>query len=214
MPYIYKITNIINKKLYIGKTNRTIKERFNEHCRDYLNRDLEKRPLYAAMKKYGVENFIIEEIEKCSIDEVEEREKYWIEYYGSFKNGYNAILGGDGKAYIDRELVIKTYNELQEIQLVAKKMNIDPKTVHNILQENNIYIRTTSEINKTKYGIAVGMYDKQGNFLQSFSSYSEAGQWIIDNGLTNCKLHTIRTHISEVCNQKRKSASGFIWKKI
>lgn len=68
-------------------------------------------------------------------------------------------------------------------------------------------------MNKEKYGVIVFMYNKQGEFLKSFASYNEAGQWLIDNQLSNCKLSTIRTHISEVCNGKRKSAAGFIWKK-
>lgn len=213
MSYIYKITNQINGKLYIGKTNRTIQERFKEHCRDYLKRGNEKRPLYSAMKKYGIRNFSIELIEECALNEAETREKYWIEFYGSFKYGYNATLGGDGKAYIDRDLVIKTYQELQTIKSVAKQMNIDETTIRNILRDNNIIIRQTPEVNKDKYGITVGMYDKEGKFLRMFASYSEAGQWLIDNNLTGCKLGTIRTHISEVCNGKRKSAAKFVWKK-
>ena len=68
MSYIYKITNQINGKLYIGKTNRTIQERFKEHCRDYLKRGNEKRPLYSAMKKYGIRNFSIESIEECALN--------------------------------------------------------------------------------------------------------------------------------------------------
>lgn len=214
MSYIYKITNQINGKLYIGKTNRTIQERFKEHCRDYLKRENEKRPLYSAMKKYGVHNFFIELIEECALNEAEIREKYWIEFYGSFKYGYNATLGGDGKAYIDRDLVIKAYKELQTIKSVATQMNIDETTIRNILKDNNIFIRQTPEINKDKYGITVGMYSKEGKFLRVFTSYSEAGQWLIDNGLTGCKLGTIRTHISEVCNGKRKSAAKFVWKKF
>lgn len=213
MSYIYKITNQINGKLYIGKTNRTIQERFKEHCRDYLKRENEKRPLYSAMKKYGIRNFSIELIEECALNEAETREKYWIEFYGSFKYGYNATLGGDGKAYIDRDLVIKTYQELQTIKSVAKQMSIDEKTIRDILRDNNIIIRQTPEVNKDKYGITVGMYDKEGKFLRMFASYNEAGQWLIDNNLTGCKLGTIRTHISEVCNGKRKSAAKFVWKK-
>lgn len=54
MAYIYKITNKVNNKCYIGKTLKTIEERWIEHCRDYLRRDEEKRPLYSAMKKYGI----------------------------------------------------------------------------------------------------------------------------------------------------------------
>lgn len=214
MSYIYKITNLINGKIYIGKTNRTIQERFREHCKDYLSREKEKRPLYAAMQKYGIHNFIVEQIEECTVDIVEEREKYWIEYYGSFKNGYNATRGGDGKAYINRDLVIKNYEQLKQINLVAEIMSIDPSTVHNILLENNIPIRSGPEVLKDVYGISVGMYDKNNNFLRSFNSYTEAAQWMIVHQLTGSKEHTARTHISEVCNGKRKSAMGFIWKKI
>ena len=63
MPYIYKITNNINGKVYIGKTNYTIEKRWKEHCHDYKKLSFQKRPLYRAMAKYGPENFSIEEIE-------------------------------------------------------------------------------------------------------------------------------------------------------
>ena len=132
MPYIYKIINNVNQKIYIGKTTRTIEERFKEHCKDYKKRDLEKRPLYRAMKKYGIENFSIELVEET--DNPEEREKYWIEYYGSFKNGYNATIGGDGKPYIDYDLVAATYKELKIQKAVAKKLNISEDTVSRVLR--------------------------------------------------------------------------------
>ena len=49
MAYIYKITNDINDKIYIGKTNQTIKERWRQHCADSKDRILyEKRPLYSG----------------------------------------------------------------------------------------------------------------------------------------------------------------------
>ena len=53
--------------------------------------------LYQSIRKYGLDNFIfeiIEELEDYSI--AAEREKYWIQYYNSYKNGYNESLGGDG----------------------------------------------------------------------------------------------------------------------
>ena len=104
LGYIYKIKNDINNKVYIGKTTKaTIKERFEEHLNDYKKRQEEHRPLYTAMKKYGTEHFYIEEIEKVDICKLEEREKYWINYYNSYKNGYNATLGGDGKILYDYE---------------------------------------------------------------------------------------------------------------
>ena len=67
MAYIYKISNDINNKVYIGKTNQTIKERWHQHCSDSKDRVLyEKRPLYSAMNKYGIEHFKIEEIERLA----------------------------------------------------------------------------------------------------------------------------------------------------
>ena len=57
------------------------------------------------MNKYGIENFIIEEIEEVDVKELSIREIYWIEYYNSYKNGYNATLGGDGKILYDYDLI-------------------------------------------------------------------------------------------------------------
>ena len=76
MPYIYKITNKINDKIYVGKTLDTIENRWREHKNDYQKRRNEKRPLYSAMRKYGIDNFFIEKIEECSIDEINSREIY------------------------------------------------------------------------------------------------------------------------------------------
>ena len=105
MPYIYQIVNDINDKVYVGKTNFSLEKRFKEHCKDAFNRKYEKRPLYSAMRKYGVEHFHIELLEET--DNPEEREKYWIEQKHSYENGYNATKGGDGKSYLDYDLIEK-----------------------------------------------------------------------------------------------------------
>lgn len=76
MAYIYKITNTINNKLYIGKTINTIEKRFAEHIKQSKIPQAKKRPLYNAINKYGIENFTIEIVEECDIKEVNEREKY------------------------------------------------------------------------------------------------------------------------------------------
>lgn len=213
MPYIYKITNQINRKAYIGKTMKTIEERWQEHCHDYARARCEKRPLYAAMKKYGIENFTIEQIEECSDKALNERECFWIEYYGTFKNGYNATLGGDGRAYIDYDLVVINYNQLQNAEAVAKLMGISRDSVINILHARKIPIKSGYEIAREQNGKIVQMHNKQtGDFIQSFATTTDAAKWLIENKLTNCKLTTIRYHITEVCTGKRKSAAGFIWK--
>ena len=60
MAYIYCITNQINGKQYVGKTTQSITKRFKEHCQDYKRERNDKRPLYKAFNKYGIENFIVE----------------------------------------------------------------------------------------------------------------------------------------------------------
>lgn len=98
MQGIYKITNLINNKIYIGKTNDS-NRRWKDHKRlafTVNNREYEKT-LYKAMRKYGLENFqfdMIEELFDYSI--AGEREKYWIKYYDSWQNGYNENQGGEG----------------------------------------------------------------------------------------------------------------------
>ena len=211
MAYIYKITNDLNQKIYIGKTERTIEERFKEHCKDYTRRECENRPLYRAMKKYGVEHFHIELLEET--DKPEEREIYWIEKLGSFgHSGYNATLGGDGKKYIDYDLVIATYKEVQEIQKTAELLNISVDSVSNILHQAKVDILTTQQILINKYGKITNMYDLDGNFLRSFASTNEAARYMVENDLTGCKHTTIKQHITEVCTGRRKTAAKFKWK--
>lgn len=210
MAYIYQITNDINNKIYIGKTELSIDKRFHKHCEDAFRDRNKKRPLYDAMQKYGIEHFHVELIEET--DNPEEREIYWIEQKQSFRNGYNATRGGDGRKYIDYDLVIATYNELQCVKDTADKLNISIDSVELILKQNNIKIISSQELNRLRYGKIVNMYDLDNNYLRSFSSLAEAGQYLIDNNLTNCKCSTIRCHISEVCRGKRKTAAKFRWK--
>lgn len=210
MAYIYQITNDINGKIYIGKTEFSIEKRFKEHCQDAFRDRNEKRPLYAAMRKYGVEHFHIELIEET--DNPEEREVFWIENKRSFKNGYNATIGGDGKKYIDYDLVISTYKEIKSIVDTAKALNISADSVSNILRQNNISIISSSKVNLNKYGKVTNMYSLEGEFLKSFSSTNEAAQYMIDNNLTNCKKTTIKQHITEVCTGRRNTAAKYKWK--
>ena len=77
MMGIYKITNLINKKCYIGQSVH-IERRFREHCNSNTN-----SYIHRAIQKYGKENFTFEVIEECSLNQLDEREKYWILFYNS-----------------------------------------------------------------------------------------------------------------------------------
>lgn len=208
MAYIYKIINDINDKIYVGKTHLTLDERWKQHCQDYKKSSC-SRPLYNAMKKYGIEHFHIEEIERC--ENPEEREIYQIETLNTFKNGYNATLGGDGRPYIDYNLVVATYKEINNQNEVARRLNISPDSVFKILREKEIKTKSGAEVNQEKYGKMVNMFDLNGNYLRTFVSLNEAAYYMVENNLTGCKISTIRQHISEVCQKKRKTAAKFIW---
>lgn len=93
---IYKITNLINNKIYIGKTTKSIANRFRSHLKNAKNKI--NRYLYDAMNKYGYENFTIEEIETVKDAIGNDREIYWIAFYKSNEKefGYNMTIGGDG----------------------------------------------------------------------------------------------------------------------
>lgn len=202
MAYIYKITNDINGKIYIGKTEFSIIKRLNEHIHDAFRERNEKRPLYAAMRKYGAEHFHIELIEET--DNPNEREIYWIEQYGSFKKGYNATRGGDGKKYLDYELIIKTYNEVKNQAEVARLLNISVDSVHNILVNNNINLISSAEVSAKAFGKPVAQLDKNTlKVIKIFPSVIAA-----ENELG------IQRHIAAVCNGKRKTAGGYSWKYI
>lgn len=99
--YIYKIINDNNDKVYVGKTTRNINRRFKEHinCVKLYENGLYKHQtkLYKAMSKYGVDNFHVEIIDYASSkDELNEKEKLWIEKLDTIENGYNISKGGDG----------------------------------------------------------------------------------------------------------------------
>ena len=113
--YIYKITNLINNKCYIGQTTKSIEERWNRHKRDAFNKEKYnyEYPLYRAFRKYGIENFSFEIIEECETSELNEKEIYWINYYNSAKSkGYNQSLGGKGNKTLNlnEQEVINKYN--------------------------------------------------------------------------------------------------------
>ena len=94
---IYKITNKINNKIYIGKSI-NIEQRWKEHIRHSKNTFSRKKPpIHRAINKYGKENFYYEILEVCNIDELVEKEIFYIKKFDSTnkKIGYNLTPGGD-----------------------------------------------------------------------------------------------------------------------
>lgn len=97
---IYKYQNKINNKIYIGQSVR-IEARYKEHLlrgqrldEENLTDRQKEKDIDFNIQKYGIENFSFEIIEICQIKDLDEREKYWISYYNSYKEGYNQTPGG------------------------------------------------------------------------------------------------------------------------
>lgn len=94
---IYKIQNQINNKIYIGQSS-NIEKRWNAHLLTINNPNKQSYnyPLYLAIRKYGLENFNFSIIELCELSELDDKEKYWINYYKSnYRDfGYNQTIGG------------------------------------------------------------------------------------------------------------------------
>ena len=137
MGYIYCITNLVNGKQYVGKTTYSVTKRFKEHCKDSSKRRNEKRPLYDAMNKYGIENFVVEQLCECDNEELSSYEIQYIEKLNTYHTGYNVTKGGDGKILFDYNEIISLYKTGISMVEVAAKIGCSEDFVENQLKCNN-----------------------------------------------------------------------------
>ena len=199
MNKIYIIKNNINSKVYIGKTQYSIEQRFKEHCNDYLKREEENRPLYDAMKKYGVENFYIELIEdNISDQEINEKEIFYIKQYNSYigfenSNGYNATLGGDGKKYKNWNLqeIIDLYNNGNSCATIAKQLDLDSSYICKLLNNNGIKVLSSGERAIKQQGNIIYQLDINTN--EVINKFDSIGQANIAFG-KNRKMELLEMH--------------------
>lgn len=145
---IYKITNLINGKIYIGQTIQNLKDRWYRHCGYSGSEGEQNMVIKKAIHKYGKENFTIEELESCQAVDLNEKERYWINYYNSYKEGYNATKGGQDGAKMPKLIsktqeIIDKYQKGLSLRKIAEEYNVDHATIKLLLISNNITLRTT-----------------------------------------------------------------------
>lgn len=204
MGYIYKITNLLNQHSYIGQTSRNPYDRWREHQEEAKGLRCRSRPLYSALYKYGITNFSFEIIEET--ENIIEREIYWIDFYNTYKNGYNATLGGEGTVRINVQEVLDLYNKGYNCRQIARLIKHKEDSIARILHQNNIIVKPNSYYRNK----AVSQYSKAGEFIQDFLSLNAAANWCKEEGLLKGDGNVVS--ICNACRNKRKTAYGFIWK--
>lgn len=239
MVGIYKITNIVNNQSYIGQSIH-IEARWQEHIRRAINEKNPTKKLYIAMREYGIDQFVFEVLEECALDQqvLDEREKYWIEYYNSFNNGYNSTRGGQGhNAYLfNPEQIQQLWDDGYTTSEIAKIVGCNHSTVNKRLQGYKDYNTYTSHqrgagsldlnlkkaiLNKKYYisskeqqlyfaeAVEVHQYGLDGTYIASYPSQAAAVRAIGKN--YNGSSAGITHAISEDPADKRRTAFGFQW---
>lgn len=198
---IYKITNLVNNKVYIGQSI-SIERRFKDHVSGLNGGYGHNLHFQNAWNKYGQDNFkfeILEEIENCNL--LDEREIYYISLYNSNnpKYGYNKTIGGNTilidenyRIYISKNKInnkakrILTYKEVSEIKLamaclmdrkeIAKMYNVSTKVLTSI-SINASYKYVLPELSEYIHNLKQKMIDERNKgILKLFDS----GKRIID----------------------------------
>jgi group I intron endonuclease len=203
---IYKATNLINGKVYIGQTVRSLDERMREHLRH------SKTAFDKALKKYGISNFRIETIDcATSIDELNAKEKYWIDIYNAFgKSGYNMCEGGGNTI---------GYHHTEEAK---RKMSVAKKQMYKG-NENPFFGKKHTPKSKAKMS-----QTRTGRIItpewKEHISQGSQSKRKVHNIETDEIFNSIReaadkygvppTHITRVCKGKRKRTGGYHWEYV
>ena len=188
---IYKITNLIDGKIYVGQTNRTLEQRWREHCAN----NSRCRYLHAAILKYGKENFRVEQIDVAlDRDEANRKESFYIKRFNSLApNGYNLNSGGG----VGRTVSNATCRKLSENHADVSG------------ERNPMYGKSRPEVglrNANLKSKPVVQLTLEGEFVAEYPS------------LRNAELATgiDSAWISGVCRGKYgyRTAGGFLWRYV
>lgn len=227
MGYIYKITNIINNKIYIGLTTQTIKERWRQHISSaYSKKSKSYNEVFKkAIRKYGENSFRIEEIDNAStLEELKEKEKYWIAYYNCcYVNGgvgYNGTVGGDSPTHPGVEIyhidiltgeIIETFLTIKDAEqkygrgiqeIISGTIQKGEKPIHSGTTWIKAidYEKLNSNDLKNKFKVFCQL-DKQGKLINLWLHQEDAAQEV------KCSTGNIGSCLIG----QRLSAGGYQW---
>jgi group I intron endonuclease len=211
MGYIYKVTNTINNKIYIGQTKYSVAWRWHTHLyATFTNTAGDHNSLlHKAIRKYGIDAFKVEIIEQCNNKDLNEAE---IKYIKKFKSadkdfGYNISLGGGGLLFYRDEDIKKLWDDGYAASEIARLLpqSIGRNTVRLRLlgmgvNETEIRKRGCEAISRSKHKL-IYQYTKDGKYIKSFYSAKEASKETKSNP----------ANIAMCANGEIKSAGGYQW---
>lgn len=206
---IYKATNLINNKVYIGATQQTLIKRKNEHIRKAKNKKIPNNYFYRALNKYGKKNFKWEIIDNAeTYTELMKKEKFWIKHYNSFgENGYNSCEGGGNTKGYKFSEATKQKLSIKAKERFKKETNPFKGKCHSQEQKEQwSRQRKGRELGDTWLLNIRNARKKQCKKVinldtgQIFNSISEAHSF-----------YGIKKGIDYVCQGKKKTAAGYRW---
>ena len=213
--FIYKISNSINNKVYVGQTIRPIEERFKRHINDAINNILDTH-FARAIRKYGRENFKIELIDCAETqDELNIKEQYWIRYFDSINNGYNETdalykCGGNTYASKSKEELIEISKKIKDTKLGGKNPNAKKIKCKNINTGEELHFESASDcqryFNETNHNFIIrrcrkhirSLYKQQWAFAYEEEDYDFFNQ--NKRTRTNISVFDIETNETNVFN--------------
>lgn len=225
MGIIYKIENKITGKVYIGQTLYSLQKRWLQHIhesKDALEGKRQSFPLFHRMIiKYGEENFLPSILEECDNSILDEKEKYWIDFYNSNQDGYNSTIGGQNninkvinqkvsKYKINGEYIC-TFNSAREaaesarvdVSNIRRNCSGDTKTCAGFRWAWGESTEDLPEIQGGRIkGRSIQQFTKEGELKATYKSAAEAAQV---TGINQVSIYN-------VCNKKQKTAGGYLWK--
>lgn len=144
---VYSITNLLNNKIYIGKTKANTTRRWTDHIRTSKDLSLEKQYIHRAIEKYGVDNFEFKIIEYYEFEkDAYEAEITYIKQYNSYGDGgYNETAGGPSCGGVNKKIcsekalsLIKDYLDGNfTSKSLSKKYNLAKPSVLDILNRRS-----------------------------------------------------------------------------
>lgn len=239
---IYKITNILNGKIYIGQSIDIPKRIYEHKYKAFCKEDRSYRcAIHNAFRKYGLDNFEFEILEETKIEELDEKEIYYIEKYNSlYPNGYNILKGGQlyrpktsernkcrvcGKEISNNSILCLDCYKLDRVKNIPSK-----EILEDLLKEHNNYTKISKIFNVSlttvrkwckRYGLSIIKTKKEKPNKKRLEK--PVAQIDIE---TNEIIRTFKSateaakflgkkkssHIVEVCKGKLKAAYGYKWK--